>query len=104
MDLDPRLIKPPTAAHCDLQIKDFCRRVRLQALFAAQPQDHDFSPPLYVPTGWIPQRQDPELEDKLFHLREALVVYVQHFNPRYWVLLEFRVGFLWIPSQIVGSL
>ena len=31
------------------------------------------------------------------------MVDVQHFNPCYWVPLEFRVGSLWIPSQKVGS-
>ena len=65
-------LKPPSVDQFDLQIKDFCRRVRLQALFADQPQDNDFNPRLYVPTGWNPPREDPELEDKLFHLRETL--------------------------------
>ena len=44
-------LRPPTEAQFDLQIKDFCRRVRLQDLFANQPQDPDFNPRLYVPTG-----------------------------------------------------
>ena len=35
-----------------IQIKDFCRRVRLQDLFANQPQDSDFNPRLYLSTGW----------------------------------------------------
>ncbi|XP_068686799.1 uncharacterized protein [Montipora foliosa] len=35
-------LKPPTEAQFDLQIKDFCRRVRLQSLFADQPQDPNF--------------------------------------------------------------
>ena len=65
-------LKSPTAAEFDLQIKDFCRRVRLHALFADQPQDPNFNPRLYVPTGWNPPREDPELEDKLFNLRKAL--------------------------------
>ena len=38
------LLKSPTAAEFDLQIKDFCRRVRLHALFADQPQDPNFNP------------------------------------------------------------
>ena len=42
---------PPTEAQFDLQIKDFCRRVRLKNLFAHQPQDPDLNPCLYVPTG-----------------------------------------------------
>ena len=65
-------LKSPTAAEFDLQIKDFCRRVRLHALFADQPKDPNFNPRLYVPTGWNPPREDPELEDKLFHLGESL--------------------------------
>ena len=65
-------LKSPTAAEFDLQIEDFCRRVRLHTLFADQPQEPNFNPRLYVPTGWNPPREDPDLEDKLFHLREAL--------------------------------
>ena len=76
-------LKPPTAAEFDLQIKDFCRGVRLQALFADQPQDANFNPRLYVPTGWNPPRQDPELEDKLFHLRETLQRNISECKP-YW--------------------
>ena len=76
-------LKPPTAAQFDLQIKDFCRRVRLQALFADQPQDHDFNPRLYVPTGWNPPRQDFELEDKLFHLREELRRNIAECKPHW---------------------
>ena len=76
-------LKPPTAAQFDLQIKDFCRRVRLQALFADQPQDHDFNPRLYIPTGWNPPRQDFELEDKLFHLREALRKNIAECKPHW---------------------
>ena len=76
-------LKPPTAAQFDLQIKDFCRRVRLQALFADQPQDPDFNPRLYVPTGWNPPRQDFELEDKLFNLREALRRNISECKPHW---------------------
>ena len=77
------LLKPPTAAQFDLQIKDFCRRVRLQALFADQPQDPDFNPRLYVPTGWNPPRQDFELEDKLFHLRETIRRNISECKPHW---------------------
>ena len=77
------LLKPPTAAQFDLQIKDFCRRVRLQALFADQPQDHDFNPQLYVPTGWNPPQQDFKLEDKLFHQCEALRRNIAECKPHW---------------------
>ena len=76
-------LKPPTAAEFDLQIKDFCRGVRLQALFADQPQDANFNPRLYVPTGWNLPRQDPELEDKLFHLRETLRRNISECKPHW---------------------
>ena len=76
-------LKSPTAAEFDLQIKDFCRRVRLHALFADQPQDPNFNPRLYVPTGWNPPREDPELEDKLFHLSESLRRNISEHKPRW---------------------
>ena len=76
-------LKPPSVDQFDLQIKDFCRRVRLQALFADQPQDNDFNPRLYVPTGWNPPREDPELEDKLFHLRETLRRNISERKPHW---------------------
>ena len=57
----PTLSPPPEA-----------RRVRLQDMFSGEPQDPDFNPRLYVPTGWNPPRQNPDLEDKLFYLRQEL--------------------------------
>ena len=42
---------PPSEAQFDLQIQDFCRRVRLQDKFVNCPPDKDFNPRLYVPTG-----------------------------------------------------
>lgn len=74
-------LKPPTEAQFDLQIKDFCRRVRLQDLFAHQPQDPDFNPRLYVPSGWNPPRQNPELEEKLFELRKELRRSISECKP-----------------------
>ena len=65
--------RPPSAAQFDLQIKDFCLRVRLQDKFANYLQDSDFNPMLYVPTGWNPApRENPDLEDKLFAIRQEL--------------------------------
>ncbi|KAL9959946.1 hypothetical protein ACROYT_G033325 [Oculina patagonica] len=65
-------LRPPSEAQFDLQIQDFCRRVRLQDKFANSPQDTDFNPRLYVPTGWNPPRENPDLEDKLYALRKEL--------------------------------
>ena len=76
-------LKPPTATQFDLQIKDFCHSVHLQALFADQPQDPDFNPRLYVPIGWNPPRQDFILEDKLFHLHETLWRNISECKPHW---------------------
>ncbi|PFX17867.1 hypothetical protein AWC38_SpisGene17796 [Stylophora pistillata] len=65
-------LRPPTVPQFDQQIQDFCRRVRLQDKFPKQPQSGDFNPRLYVPTGWIPLRENPDLEDRLFALRKEL--------------------------------
>ena len=77
-------LRPPSADQFDLQIKDFCRRVRLQHAFANCLQDPDFNPRLYVPTGWNPPRENPELEDKLFavrqELRENIAVNILHWK------------------------
>ena len=77
-------LRPPSADQFDLQIKDFCRRVRLQHAFANCLQDPDFNPRLYVPTGWNPPRENPELEDKLFavrqELRENIAVNIPHWK------------------------
>ena len=77
-------LRPPSAAQFDLQIKDFCRRVRLQDKFANCLQDTDFNPRLYVPTGWNPPRENPELEDKLFavrkELRDNIAVNIPHWK------------------------
>ena len=65
-------LRPPSEAQFDSQIQDFCRRVRLQDRFANSPHDTDFNPRLYVPTGWNPPRENPDLEDKLYALRKEL--------------------------------
>ena len=44
----------------------------LQQKFANCLQDSDFNPRLYVPTGWNPPRENPDLEDKLFAVRQEL--------------------------------
>ena len=76
-------LKPAPEAQFDLQIKDFCRRIRLKDFFADQPQDPDFNPLLYVPTGWNPPRQNSELEDKLFLLPETLRRNFSESKPRW---------------------
>ena len=77
-------LQPPSADQFNLQIKDFFRRVRLQHTFANRSQDRDFNPRLYVPTGWNPPRENPELEDKLFavrqELRENIAVNIPHWK------------------------
>ena len=65
-------LRPPAEAQFDLQIQDFCRRVRLQDKFANSALDTDFNSRLYVPTGWNPPRENPDFEDKLFTLRKEL--------------------------------
>ena len=77
-------LRPPSAAQFNLQIEDFCRRVRLQHTFANCLPDPDFNPRLYVPTGWNPPRENPDLEDKLFavcqELRESMAVNIPHWK------------------------
>ena len=75
-------LRPPSADQFDLQIKDFCRRVRLQHAFADCLQDSDFNPRLYVPTGWNPPRENPDLEDKLFAVRQELRQSIAVTMPR----------------------
>ena len=74
---------PPSKAQFDLQIQDFCRRVRLQDKFANCPPDKDFNPRLYVPTGWNPPRENPDLEDKLFALRKELLKNIVAGKPHW---------------------
>ena len=64
---------PPSKAQSDLQMQDFCRRVRFHGKFAKCPPDKDINPRLYVPTGWNPPRENPDLEDKVFALRKELL-------------------------------
>ncbi|CAH3143097.1 unnamed protein product [Pocillopora meandrina] len=44
-------LRPSTVPQFNQQIQDFCRRVRLQDKFANRPQNSEFNPKLYVPTG-----------------------------------------------------
>ena len=74
---------PPSEAQFDLQIQDFCRRVRLQDKFANCPPDKDFNPRLYVPTGWNPPRENPDLEDKLFALCKELLKNIVAGKPHW---------------------
>lgn len=55
-------LRPPTVPQFDQQNQDFCRRVRLQDKFSKQPQSSDFNPRLYIPTGWIPLRENQILK------------------------------------------
>jgi len=63
---------------------DFCRRVCLQHKFANCLQDPDFNPRLYIPTGWNPPRENPDLGDKLFAVRqephESIAVNIPHWK------------------------
>ena len=63
-------LKPPPAAQFESQIQDFCRSVRLHHRYANQPEDPDFNPKLYVQSGWNPPREDPDLEEDLYALRQ----------------------------------
>ena len=74
---------PPSEAQFDLQIQDFCRRVRLQDKFANCPPDKDFNPRLYVPTGWNPPRENPDLEDTLFALPKELLKNIVAGKPHW---------------------
>ena len=74
---------PPSEAQFDLQIQDFCRRVRLQDKFANCPPDKDFNPRLYVPTGWNPPRENPDLQDKLFALHKELLKNIVAGKPHW---------------------
>jgi len=41
-------------------------------MFANTPQDPNFNPKLYVPTGWDLPQQSPDLEDKLYYMCKEL--------------------------------
>ena len=66
-------LQPPTARVFEGQVQDFCRSVRLHYKYANQPDDPDFNPKLYVRSGWNPPREDPDLEEHLYKIRQDLL-------------------------------
>ena len=78
----PRL-RPPTARGFDCQVQDFCRSVHLHYKYANQPDDPDFYPKLYVKSGWNPPREDPNLEESLYNIRQDLLESFNHNKPRW---------------------
>ena len=82
-------LRPPTARVFDNQIQDFCRSVRLHYKFADQPDDPDFNPKLYVKTGWDPPREDPDLEENLYKIRQELLENFNQTPPRWTNNLTF---------------
>ena len=76
-------LRPPAARVFDHQIQDFCRSVRLHYKFADQPDDPDFNPKLYVKTGWNPPREDPDLEENLYKIRQELLENFNQTTPRW---------------------
>ena len=82
-------LRPPTARVFDNQIQDFCRSVRLHYKFADQPDDPDFNPKLYVKTGWNPPREDPDLEENLYKIRQELLENFNQTPPRWTNNLTF---------------
>lgn len=76
-------LKPPSETEFLPQIQDFCRSVRLHYKFANTPGDPNFNPRLYVKSGWNPPREDPDLEDKLFHIQQELCRNASSSKPRW---------------------
>ena len=83
------MLRPPIARVFDNQIQDFCRSVRLHYKFADQPDDPDFNPKLYVKTGWNPPREDPDLEENLYKIRQELLENFNQTPPRWTNNLTF---------------
>ena len=76
-------LRPPTARVFDCQVQDFCRSVRLHYKYANQPDDPDFNPKLYVKSGWNPPREDPNLEESLYNIRQDLLKNFNQVKPRW---------------------
>ena len=76
-------LKPPSVAQFLPQIQDFCRSVRLHKKFEHQPDDPDFNPRLYVKSEWDPPREDPHLEDNLYHIRQKLCQNLSSSKPKW---------------------
>ena len=75
--------RPPDVRVFDHQIQDFCRSVRLHYKLADQPDDPDFNPKLYVKTGRNPPREDPDLEENLYKIRQELLEIFNQTPPRW---------------------
>ncbi|KAL9969476.1 hypothetical protein ACROYT_G021696 [Oculina patagonica] len=76
-------LKPPSETEFLPQIQDFCRSVRLHCKFANTPGDPNFNPRLYVKSDWNTPREDPDLEDKLFHIQQELCRNASSSKPRW---------------------
>ena len=76
-------LRPPTARVFYCQVQDFCRSVRLHYKYANQPDDPDFNPKVYVKSGWNPPREDPNLEERLYSIREDLLENFNKNKPRW---------------------
>ena len=67
----------------DCQVQDFCRSVRLHYKYANQPDDPDFNPKLYVNSDWNPPREDPNLEESRYNIRQDLLESFNQSKPRW---------------------
>ena len=84
-------LKPPSVAQFLPQIQDFCRSVRLHKKFEHQPDDPDFNPRLYVKSEWDPPREDPHLEDNLYHIRQKLCQNLSSSKPKWNAILNSNI-------------
>ena len=66
-------LRPPAARVFKEQIQDFCRSIRLHYKYVEHPDDPDFNPKLYIKSDWNPPREDPDLEESLYHVRQELL-------------------------------
>ena len=74
-------LRPPAARVFENQVQDFCRSVRLHYKYADKPDDPDFNPKLYVKSGWNPPREDPDLEENLYKIRQELLTNLSDNRP-----------------------
>ena len=49
--------------------------------YADKPDDPDFNPKLYVKSGWNPPREDPDLEENLYKIRQELLTNLSDNRP-----------------------
>lgn len=74
-------LRPPAARVFENQVQDFCRSIRLHYKYADKPDDPDFNPKLYVKSGWNPPREDPDLEENLYKIRQELLTNLSDNRP-----------------------